>query len=100
VRGPKPGELYGYQPAERPVIEKASRIADVCARHGVPLAAAALQFPLGHPSVVSIIPGPVSPEEVRLNLGSFRQAIPDQLWEELKAEKLIRTDAPTPKSGR
>lgn len=98
ARGPKEGELYRYQPAESQIIDKARKIAAVCGRHGVPLAAAALQFPLAHPSVVSIIPGPVTPEEVRINLGWLRTPIPDQLWAELKAEKLIRADAPTPKA--
>jgi D-threo-aldose 1-dehydrogenase len=99
ARGPKPGALYRYLPAEPEIIDKATRIEAVCARHGVPLAAAALQFPFGHPSVVSIIPGPVSTEEVRLNLGHMRTTIPDALWAELKAEKLIRPDAPTPQSA-
>lgn len=98
ARGPAPGALYRYQPAEPEIIDKAKRIAAVCTRHGVPLAAAALQFPFGHPSVVSIIPGPVSSEEVRLNLAYMRTPIPDALWSELKAEKLIRADAPTPHS--
>ena len=99
VRGPSPGALYRYAPAEPEVVAKARAITAVCERHGVPLAAAALQFPLGHPSVVAVIPGPVAPEEVRLNLQFARCPIPDQLWDELKAQGLIRQDAPTPKAG-
>ena len=99
ARGPRPGALYRYMPAEPEIIDKATRIEAVCARHGVPLPAAALQFPFGHPSVVSIIPGPVTTEEVRLNLGYMRTDIPDALWAELKAERLIRPDAPTPRSA-
>ncbi len=97
ARGPAAGALYRYNPAEPDVIEKAQRIAAVCARHGVPLGAAALQFPFGHPSVVSVIPGPIATDEVRTNFAWMRVAIPDALWEELKAEKLIRADAPTPR---
>jgi D-threo-aldose 1-dehydrogenase len=97
ARGPALGALYRYNPAEPAVIEKAQRIAAVCTRHGVPLGAAALQFPFGHPSVVSVIPGPIAAEEVRMNSAWMRMAIPDALWEELKAEKLIREDAPTPR---
>ena len=63
----------------------------------MPLAAAALQFPFGHRSVVSVIPGPVAAEEVRLNLAWMRRDIPDTLWAELTAEGLIRSDAPTPR---
>ena len=58
---------------------------------------AALQFSLGHPSVVSVIPGPVAPEEVRQNLAWMRRDIPAALWAELGAEGLIRPDAPTPR---
>ena len=99
VRGPAPGAIYRYAPAKPEVIAKAQRIEAVCRRHQVPLAAAALQFPLGHPSVAAVIPGPVAPEEVRLNLQHFRTPIPAGLWDDLKAEGLIRQDAPTPKTG-
>ena len=97
ARGPVPGALYRYNPAEPDVIAKAQRIAAVCARHDVPLGAAALQFPFGHPSIVSVIPGPIATEEVRKNLAWMRMAIPDALWAELKAEGLIRQDTPTPR---
>ena len=97
ARGPRPGALYRYAPAEGEIIAKAERIATVCRRHDVPLAAAALQFPLGHPSVVSVIPGPVTVKEVRANKAFMRHDIPDALWAELKAERLIRADAPTPR---
>lgn len=75
---------------------KAERIAAVCRRHHVPLAAIAPQFPFGHPSVIAVIPGPVATEEVRNNLAWMRRDIPDALWAELRAERLIRPDAPTP----
>ena len=97
ARGPGPGAFYRYAPAEPEILAKAQRIAAVCQRHGVPLAAAALQFPLGANSVVSVIPGPVAVEEVRQNLAWMRCDIPDVLWAELKAEGLVRADAPTPR---
>ena len=87
--------LYRYAPAEPAIIAKAQRVAEVCRRHAVPLAAAALQFPLGHRSVVSVIPGPVAAEEVRLNLAWMPRDLPDALWAELKAEGLVRAEAPT-----
>ena len=99
ARGPRPGAMYGYKPADPDIIARAEKIAAVCARHNVALAAAALQFPLAHPAVAAVIPGPVSGEEVRLNLASMRIAIPNALWDELKAEKLLRQDAPTPVLG-
>jgi D-threo-aldose 1-dehydrogenase len=59
------------------------RIEAICARHGVPLPAAALQFPLGHPLVVSVIPGARSVAELEQNLEYMRVDIPDTLWAEL-----------------
>ena len=99
ARGPGPGAIYRYAPAKPEVISKVERILAVCRRHDVPLTAAALQFPFGHPSVVSVIPGPVSEAEVRQNLASMRRDIPDVLWADLKAEGLIRADAPAPRLG-
>ena len=64
VTGPQPGATYGYRSARTDVMDKAARIQAVCERHSVPLPAAALQFPFGHPSVASIIPGPLAPEHV------------------------------------
>jgi D-threo-aldose 1-dehydrogenase len=60
----------------------------------VPLAAAALQFPLGHPAVASVIPGALLPEHVARNVAAFRHAIPADFWAELKHEGLLRPDAP------
>jgi D-threo-aldose 1-dehydrogenase len=60
------------------------------------MAAAALQFPLGHPAVASVIPGPITPEQVQLNIAGFSHVIPPGLWRELKTERLLREDAPTP----
>jgi D-threo-aldose 1-dehydrogenase len=95
ARGPGPGATYRYAPAKADVIAKAERIAAVCRLYDVPLAAAALQFPLGHPAIVSVIPGPVTAEEVRQNLAWFSRDIPSALWAELKQEGLIVADAPT-----
>jgi D-threo-aldose 1-dehydrogenase len=97
ARGPGLGAFYRYAPAAPEVIAKAQRIAAVCQRHHVPLAAAALQFPLGHRSVVAVIPGPVAAEEVHQNLAWMRRDIPDALWSELRAEGLLRPGAPTPR---
>ena len=77
-------------------MAKAASIQTVCERHNGPLPAAALQFPFGHKSVASVIPGPVAPEQVRTNLAWMRHDIPDALWVELKAEGLIRAEAPVP----
>jgi D-threo-aldose 1-dehydrogenase len=96
ARGPEAGALYNYRPAKPEVVAKAERIAAVCRGHGVPLAAAALQFPFGQSSVVSVIPGPVAAEEVRMNLAWMRRDIPAAFWAGLAAEGLIHPEAPMP----
>jgi D-threo-aldose 1-dehydrogenase len=86
---------YDYEPAPEHVIAKVCAIEAVCDRHGVPLAAAALQFPLAHSLVASVIPGLDSPARVDQTLVLYRHKIPAALWQDLKAENLLRPDAPT-----
>ncbi len=93
--GPVEGATYNYRAPSADESDKAGRIKAICDRHGVPLPAAALQFPLHHPSVASVIPGAFRPEHVTQNLQHFTHAIPGDLWAELKAERLIHPDAPT-----
>lgn len=94
--GAVPGAMYNYRPAGPEILARVTKMEAVCARHGVPLAAAALQFPLGHPIVASIIPGAISAAQVERNLAAFRRPVPADLWAELKREGLLREDAPTP----
>lgn len=92
------GEIpnFNYEPAPPAIVEQVGAIEDVCARHGVPLAAAALQFPLAHPQVASVVPGMGSVRQVEDALALMAQPIPAALWGELKDAALIRRDAPTP----
>jgi D-threo-aldose 1-dehydrogenase len=94
--GAVPGARYNYAPAGPEIMARVARIEAVCERHGVPLPAAALQFPLGHKIVAAVIPGAISTEQVRQNLAAFNRKIPQDLWAELKHETLIREDAPVP----
>ena len=85
------------------IIERTRRLEAVCARHDVPLGAAALQFTLAHPAVVSAVCGYRSTSQVDTNLRWATQAIPAALWDELKAGALIPANAPTgvsPPGGR
>ena len=93
--GPVPGATFNYVKANPAQLERAGKVEAICKRHAVPLAAAALQFPMHHPLVASVIPGGFRPEHVRTNLELFRRDIPPALWAELKTEGLIRKDAPT-----
>jgi len=94
--GPVPGAKYNYADATPAQLERAGKIKAVCERYGVPLAAAALQFPLHHPLAASVIPGAFKPAHITANLALMRHEIPADLWRELKHEGLIRADAPTP----
>ncbi|MEQ9688539.1 MAG: aldo/keto reductase [Bauldia litoralis] len=94
--GPVPGAKYNYEDATPDQLDRARRIDAVCKSYDVPLAAAAMQFPLHHPLAAAIIPGAFKPEHVTGNLALFRHEIPDALWSDLKSEGLIRQDAPTP----
>jgi D-threo-aldose 1-dehydrogenase len=94
--GAVPGAKYNYKEAPPEIMERVRRIEAVCRRHDVPLAAAAVRFPLGHPQVASIVPGAVRPEEVEHNAALIATPIPADLWAELKAANLLRSDAPTP----
>jgi D-threo-aldose 1-dehydrogenase len=69
----------------------------VCARHDVPLGAAALQFPLAHPAIVSVVAGYRSVAEIDTNLRWLEWPIPGALWDELRAEKLLPADVPVPR---
>lgn len=90
VTGPVPDAQYNYAPAPPAIRERAGRLKAVCERHGVPLAAAALRCPLRHPAVSAVIPGLMTPEEVRWAAASLATPIPDALWSELVAEGLVR----------
>jgi len=92
--GAKPGAFYNYSAAPQDILDRVARIEAVCKRHGVRLVEAALQFPLLHRSVVSVIPGGQSVEQVRANRAILDANIPPILWNELKSEGLMRDDAP------
>ena len=89
-------DTWNYRTAPPEIVERVNAIHAICDSHGVPLAAAALQFPLAHPAVAAIIPGPRNADEFRTNLGLFRQPIPPALWDDLRKVGLLHPDAPTP----
>jgi len=89
---------YDYRAPAPQHVEKVQRIQSICARHGVSLPAAALQFVLAHPAVASVIPGPATPEEARANVAAIAEPIAAGLWTELRDAALLRADAPVPQS--
>jgi D-threo-aldose 1-dehydrogenase len=85
---------YGDIPAH--VAARMAALTGVCERHGVDIGAAALQFVLGHPLVVSVIPGSQTQQEMQDNATKLASPIPAEFWEALRSAGLIDPRAPTP----
>jgi D-threo-aldose 1-dehydrogenase len=96
--GSGPRATYAYAAAPPQIQEKVAAIEAVCAAHKVSLPAAALQFPLGHPAVVSVIAGAVRASEASANAAHIQEPIPAAFWSDLKSQGLIEPGAPTPAS--
>jgi len=87
---PRPGATYDYAPADPSTLARARAIAEVCKSYGVPLRAAAVQFPLRHPAVSAVVVGARSPAEVDDAVRAFEHEIPPALWTALHDERLLR----------
>jgi len=86
---------YNYVPAEQEIIDKVAKIKRICDNHNVPLRAAAIQFPLHHPAIPTVIVGPREIEHVIDNHDMMRVDIPSDLWAELKHEGILQEEAAT-----
>lgn len=91
-----PSANYNYRAADENILQRARDIYAICAAEGVDVGAAALQFPLAHPAVVSVIAGMRSPAEVASAVIRSRAAIPAALWRKLREAGLLTVGAPTP----
>jgi D-threo-aldose 1-dehydrogenase len=89
-------DSWNYRPAPPEIATRVDAIQAVCDSHAVPLIAAALQFPLAHPAVSAVLPGPRSVQEMEENSEFLRYPIPPALWADLRTAKLLHPDAPTP----
>ncbi|MGP3984900.1 aldo/keto reductase [Streptomyces sp. KR80] len=97
---PRPGARYDYADVPAPVLERALSLAAVTGRHGVPLRAAALQFPYGHPAVASVLVGARSAQEVEDAVAMLGESLSDALWDELRNEGLLCSGVPVPAGER
>jgi D-threo-aldose 1-dehydrogenase len=86
---PRPGATYDYAPAPGGLVERAQRIRAVCARHGVPIGAAALHFVLRHPAVTAVVAGARNAAEVTEDVRWLTTAVPDEVFSELADDGLI-----------
>lgn len=83
LAAPGPGATYDYRTATEDELRRARRLQEICAAHGVPLTAAALQFPLRHPAVAMVLVGAGSPEEVAEDVDLLALEVPEACWAEL-----------------
>ena len=78
------------------IRNKARLIEKICKKHDVPMGAAALQFVLAHPVVVSVIPGSQTLSELETNIRYVEAGVPAELWLDLRSEGVIGANAPIP----
>ena len=90
------GAKYIYEDAPPEIMDKVKKMEVVCAEFNVPLAAVALQFPLGHSAVTTVIPGGKSAFEVTRNVETMNVEVPKALWAKFLSEGLLPPDCPTP----
>jgi D-threo-aldose 1-dehydrogenase len=90
---------FNYAPAPADLVARVEAIEEVCAEYDVPLRAAALQFPLAHPAVASVIPGARTIAEFDQNLALATRAVPLAFWRALSDRGLIAPDAPLPRGS-
>ena len=93
--GAVPGAKFEYGAAPAEIHERVRRIEAVCAKHNTSIRRAALQFPMAHPAVVSVVLGAVKPSEVEANVADAQANVPAALWADLKAAGLLKASAPT-----
>ena len=86
---PKPGATFEYLPASDEIIKRAQDIGAFLSERGIPLTAAALQFPLRHPAVTSVLTGSRNSKELLSNIADFDSELPADIWAQLEDAKLI-----------
>jgi D-threo-aldose 1-dehydrogenase len=95
--GAIPGAHYNYAPPSAEIVARIAAIGAICSSHRVPMLAVALNFPLGHEAIASIIPGFARPSDLG-NMALYRKAVPDGLWADLREAGLLHPAAPIPKT--
>lgn len=93
------GETWDYGAAPDDIVQRVKKLTKVCHSHDVPLPAAALQFPIGHELVCSVIPGLRNQKELSDTLNWITYPLPSELWDDLKSQNLLHPNAPTPTSS-
>jgi D-threo-aldose 1-dehydrogenase len=89
LANPAPGATYNYLPASDEIIARAKKICDFLKERNVPLIAAAVQFPMRHPAVTSVITGPRNASELQTYVDSFDFPISESVWVDLENSGLV-----------
>ena len=89
---PPTSATFDYMPAAGAMLDRVRRIAEICARHDVPLAAAALQFVLRHPAVTTALIGPRTVDELDRNIEALAHPIAGVLWSDLAGAGFIGSE--------
>lgn len=87
---------YNYAPAPQPIVDKVKKLEALCEEYKIPLAAAALQFPLAHPAVASVIPGMGNVRRINQTLELINTDIPQEFWAAIKKQGLVQDNTPLP----
>jgi D-threo-aldose 1-dehydrogenase len=87
---PRVGAKYNYEAAPSALVAEAQRLEGICKAHGVPLKAAAIQFPFTHPAVSAVLTGARSEDELRDNVAMFETSLPPGLWSALRPATPLR----------
>ena len=87
---------WNYTKASNELIDKVNSLKRICENYNIPLAAAAIQFPLAHPVVKTVVTGAVNSKELEDNINNLDVKIPSDFWQELKELNLIANEAPIP----
>lgn len=92
--GPVKGAYFHHKKADQETLDRVKQIQQICQEYAVPIQAAAIQFPLRHPAIASVVIGTRSAERMQENIDFLHYKIPEQLWEALKQEGIIPQAAP------
>ena len=98
ARGSDGTGTYEYRSTDAQTLGRVKAMEAICERHGTSLLAAALRFPLGHPSVPAVVPGPRNAEHMADYIAAMAESIPAALWDDFRQQGLIQPDAPVPVS--
>jgi D-threo-aldose 1-dehydrogenase len=89
LANPVAGATYNYLPASDEIIAHAKKICDFLKERGIPLIAAAVQFPMRHPAVTSVVTGPRNASELQTYVDNFEFPIPESVWVDLENSGLV-----------